>query len=87
MVSLENRMLQYLKVEGCAFSTIKAYRNILNLIEKKHPNFEFYNSSELIAIMNEVPDPITRSNYRNVILKIHRDMLGIWEWEMPESHF
>lgn len=75
-MNLENRMIQYLKVQGCALSTIKTYRNILQLIERGHPDFENYNSQKLIEVMNGVPDIITRSNYRNVILKVHRDMLG-----------
>jgi integrase/recombinase XerD len=69
-------MIQYLKVQGCALSTIKTYRDILRLIERYHPEFENYNSQKLIEVMNAIPDPITRSNYRNVILKVHRDMLG-----------
>lgn len=69
-------MIQYLKVQGCADSTIISYRNILRLILKFHPDFENYNSQKLIEIMNAIPDPVTRSNYRNVILKVHRDMLG-----------
>lgn len=75
-MTLENRMIQYLKAQGCALSTIKAYTGILRIIERKHPYFESYNSQQLISLMNEVPDPITRSNYRNVILKVHRDMFG-----------
>lgn len=75
-MDLENRMLQYLKVQGCALSTMKSYRDLLRLILRNHPDFEIYNSFQLISIMNNVPDPITRSNYRNVILKVHRDMLG-----------
>lgn len=75
-MTLENRMIQYLKVQGCADSTILSYRNILRLILRLHPDFENYNSQKLIEIMNAIPDPITRSNYRNVILKVHRDMLG-----------
>ena len=73
-MTLENRMIQYLKVQGCADSTILSYRNILRLILRLHPDFENYNSQKLIEIMNAIPDPITRSNYRNVILKVHRDM-------------
>lgn len=69
-------MIQYLKVQGCAFSTIKTYIGVLRLILKYHPEFENYNSQKLIEIMNGIPDPITRSNYRNVILKVHRDMFG-----------
>lgn len=75
-MDLENRMIQYLKVQGCAFSTIKTYREILRLIIRLHPDFELYSSYQLISVMNNIPDPITRSNYRNVILKVHRDMLG-----------
>lgn len=75
-MDLENRMIQYLKVQGCADSTIKSYRDVLRLILRFHPEFENYDSYKLISIMNGVPDPITRSNYRNVILKVHRDMLG-----------
>lgn len=76
MISLENRMIQYLKVQGCALSTIQTYTGVLRFILKYHPNFENYNSQKLIEVMNEVNDPVTRSNYRNVILKVHRDMLG-----------
>lgn len=76
MPTLENRMIEYLKVQGCAFSTMKSYRDVLRLILKNHPQFETYNSQQLISIMNSVGDPITRSNYRNVILKVHRDMIG-----------
>ena len=75
-MNLENRMLQYLKVQGCAESTMKTYKDVLRLMIKLHPNFENYDSCQLISIMNSIPDPITRSNYRNVILKVHRDMLG-----------
>lgn len=76
MISLENRMIQYLKVQGCAFSTIDSYKGVLRIILNSHPEFEGYNSQKLIDVMNAIPDPITRSNYRNVILKVHRDMLG-----------
>lgn len=69
-------MIEYLKVQGCAMSTILAYRNTLRLILKHHPDFESYNSQQLITVLNAIPDPVTRSNYRNVILKVHRDMLG-----------
>lgn len=75
-MTLENRMIEYLKVQGCAFSTIISYRNVLRLILRFHPDFENYSSYQLISVMNKIPDPITRSNYRNVILKVHRDMLG-----------
>jgi len=75
-MNLENRMIEYLKVEGCAISTMLSYRNVLRLILKFHPDFESYTSYQLISVMNAIPDPITRSNYRNVILKVHRDMLG-----------
>lgn len=75
-MNLENRMIQYLKVQGCALSTIKTYVGILRIILKFHPDFENYNSQKLIEVMNTIQDPITRSNYRNVILKVHRDMLG-----------
>lgn len=76
MATLENRMIQYMKVQGCALSTIVAYSKLLCLVQKSHPQFEWYNSQQLIAIMNEIPDPITRCNYRNIILKVHRDLLG-----------
>ncbi len=75
-MNLENRMIQYLKVQGCALSTIKTYVGILRIILKFHPDFENYNSQKLIEVMNTIQDPITRSNYRNVILKVHCDMLG-----------
>lgn len=75
-MTLENRMIQYLKVQNCAFSTIKTYVGVLRVILKSHPDFEAYDSQKLIEVMNSIPDPITRSNYRNVILKIHRDMMG-----------
>lgn len=75
-MTLENKMIQYLKVQGCALSTIKTYVGVLRVILKYHPDFEQYNSQKLIEVMDKVADPITRSNYRNVILKIHRDMLG-----------
>lgn len=73
---LENRMIEYLKVQGCALSTIISYRNVLRLILRFHPDFENYNSQKLIEVMNTIADPITRNNYRNVILKVHRDMFG-----------
>lgn len=76
MIDLEIRMMQYLSVQGCAFSTIKAYRDILRVIRKGHPDFENYEDWQLIGLMSEVSDPITRSGYRNVILKVHRDMFG-----------
>lgn len=75
-MNLENRMIDYLKVQGCALSTIISYRNVLRLILRHHTGFENYNSQKLIEVMNAIPDPITRSNYRNVILKVHRDMFG-----------
>lgn len=69
-------MVQYLKVQGCALSTTQTYVGVLRIILKYHPDFENYNSQKLIEVMNAIVDPITRGNYRNVILKVHRDMLG-----------
>lgn len=75
-MDLSNRMIQYLKASNNAFSTIKTYKNVLELILKTHSDFENYKDAQLVSIMNDVPDPVTRGNYRNVILKVHRDMLG-----------
>lgn len=53
MISLENRMIQYLKVQGCALSTIKTYSDVLRLILKSHSGFENYNSQKLIEVIGE----------------------------------
>jgi integrase/recombinase XerD len=75
-MDLVNRMIRYLVAENCAMSTIKTYSNALILILKSHPDFENYNSEKLVLLLSEIKDPIYRSNIRNVVLKVHRDMLG-----------
>lgn len=69
-------MTRYLVAENCALSTIKTYTNTLNLILKNHPDFETYDSEKLVHMLSEVSDPVYRSSIRNVVLKVHRDMLG-----------
>ena len=75
-MDLIERMTRYLVAQNCAESTIRTYRQALKLILKRHTQFEFYNSTQLINVMNEVEDPIYRSSIRNIIMKVHRDMLG-----------
>lgn len=75
-MDLINRMIRYLVAQNCAESTIKTYRQTLALLLRSHPQFEFYNSEQLINVMNEIKDPIYRSSIRNIIMKVHRDMLG-----------
>lgn len=76
MNSLTLRMIQYMKVQGLAFSTIKEYSKQCDAIIKKHPDYELWDASKCITHLSAVNDPITRSNIRNIHLKVHRDMLG-----------
>jgi integrase len=69
-------MKRYLSAEGCAMSTITVYSNTLSMLLKIHPDFDKYNSEQLVYILSEIKDPIYRSSIRNVVLKVHRDMLG-----------
>lgn len=68
-IDLVIRMKRYLSMEGCALSTINVYSNSLTMILKQHPNFENYNSEQLIYLLSEIKDPIYRSSIRNVVLK------------------
>lgn len=75
-MNLENRMIRYLVAENCAESTIRTYTNSLKMLLQKYPDFEFLNNERLVFILSEIKDPVYRSSIRNVILKVHRDMLG-----------
>jgi len=75
-MDLKNRMIRYLVAENCADSTIKTYSNTLQMLLYKHPDFEFYNNEKMVHLLSEIKDPIYRSSIRNVVLKVHRDMLG-----------
>lgn len=59
-----------------ADSTIRTYRSVLRVIMQSHPNFEFYDRWQLIGVMADIKDPIYRNSIRNVILKVHKDMLN-----------
>lgn len=75
-VDLVTRMKRYLSAEGCVLSTITVYSNALSMLLKTHPDFENYNSEQLVYLLSEIKDPIYRSSIRNVVLKVHRNMLS-----------
>ena len=62
--------------QNLAQSTIREYSKQLESIEKRHPDFESWSSEECINFLSQINDPIYRSHVRNVILKVHRDMMG-----------
>ena len=75
-MDLMNRMIRYLVTQGCADSTIKTYTQILRMLLNQYPDFQDYGSEKLVYLLSEIADSIYRSSVRNVVLKVHRDMLG-----------
>lgn len=70
------RLYQYLKAQGLATSTILEYMKMYDNMLRRHPDFIEWGNEKSIAFLSEIPDPITRSNKRNLILKVHRDVLN-----------
>lgn len=69
-------MIQYMKVQELAFSTIELYSRVFEKIQGDVSTFELRGNSFWIEYISKIIDPINRNNYRSVILKVCRDVLG-----------
>lgn len=73
---LKYRMIRYMAAEELAPSTIELYSRIYEKIKFDAGEIESRGSSFWIDYLAAIPDPINRNNYRSVILKCCRDVLG-----------
>lgn len=76
MSNLRIKLYRYIKAEGLAESTIIEYLKQYDAVIKSHPTFENWNSEDCISFLADIKDPVYRSSRRNLVLKVHRDVLG-----------
>jgi len=69
-------MVRYMAAEGLSENTIGLYSRVFDKLEYEVKEIENRGSSFWIEYLSNFADPINRNNYRSVILKVCRDVLG-----------
>lgn len=65
-----------MRIENLAESTIREYMKQYDAIKNRYFDFDDWNNEQCISYLASIKDAVYRNHQRNIVLKVHRDLLG-----------